>query len=76
MTLLSMTSLPGAWNCRIVIRHMLVMIIGIGEVRLAVRRGEEWGVMCLGMRWGDRRLGGGIEEEGKVMSADDRCLDE
>ena len=32
--------------------------------------------MCSGMRWGGRRLGGGIEGEGMVMSGDVYCLDE
>ena len=55
---------------------MLVTITGIGEVRSAVRRGQEAGVMCLGMRWGGRRLGEGIEGEGMVMSGDVHALDE
>ena len=55
---------------------MRVIIIGIGEVRLAVRRGEATGVMCSGMRWGGRRLGGDIEGEGIVMSGDVHALDE
>ena len=76
MTLLSMTSLLGASNCRIVTRRMRVMITGIGEVRLAVRRGEEAGVMCSETRWGGRRLGGVIEGEGMVMSGDVHALDE
>lgn len=76
MTLLSMTSLLGAWNCRIVTRRMRVTITGIGEVRLAVRRGEEAGVMCSGMRWEGRRLGEGIEGEGMVMSGNIHGLDE
>ena len=52
------------------------MITGIGEVRLAVRRGEEAGVTCSGMRWGDRRLGEVIEGKGMVMSGDVHALDE
>ena len=52
------------------------MIIGIGEVRSAVRREGERGVMCLGMKWGGRRLGGVIEGDGMVMSGDVYCLDE
>ena len=55
---------------------MRVMITGIGEVQLAVRQGEERGVMCSGMRWAGRKLGGDIEGEGMVMSGDVRCLDE
>ena len=59
---------------------MRVTIIGIGEVRLVVRRGEEAAVMCSGMRWGGRRLGGDIEgeeeEEEQIMSGDVHCLDQ
>ena len=55
---------------------MRVTITGIGEVRLAVRRGEEAGVMCSGMRWGGRRLGEGIEGERMVMSGEAHALDE
>ena len=74
MTLLSMTSLLEAWNCRTVTRRMRVMIIGNGEARLAVRRGEERGVMCSERRWGGRRLGGDIEGDVMVMSGDVRSL--
>lgn len=52
------------------------MITGIGAVRSAVPLGEEAGVMCSGMRWGGRRLGGVIEEERMVMSGDAHALDE
>ena len=55
---------------------MRVKITGIGEVRSAVRREEERGVMCSEMRWGGRRLGGVIEGDGMVMSGDVYCLDE